>query len=126
MSDNLEGKRILHLTLKKKWFDMIASGEKKEEYRDVKPYWISRLVDGMGHPHSCADFNFKHKNGYEYSMDYAVGYDYVEFRNGYRKDSPRVLVKILDIVLDAATTSKWGAEYGKQYFIIKLGDIIKP
>jgi hypothetical protein len=25
--------RILHLTLKKKWFDMIASGEKREEYR---------------------------------------------------------------------------------------------
>ena len=27
--------KILHLTLKKKWFDMIASGEKKEEYREM-------------------------------------------------------------------------------------------
>ena len=29
----------LHLTLNKKWFDMILSGEKTEEYREIKPYW---------------------------------------------------------------------------------------
>ena len=34
---------ILHLTLKKQWFDLILSGEKTTEYRDVKPYWITRL-----------------------------------------------------------------------------------
>lgn len=28
---------VLNLTLHRKWFDMIASGEKKEEYRDIKP-----------------------------------------------------------------------------------------
>jgi len=32
---------ILRLTIKKEWFDMIQSGEKKEEYREIKPYWIS-------------------------------------------------------------------------------------
>ena len=32
------------LTLKKQWFDMIASGEKKEEYREIKDYWWMRLV----------------------------------------------------------------------------------
>ena len=26
---------MLHLVLKKKWFDLIASGEKREEYRDA-------------------------------------------------------------------------------------------
>lgn len=35
--------KILHLTLKKEWFDMVASGEKPEEYREIKPYWQSRL-----------------------------------------------------------------------------------
>ena len=35
---------ILPLVLKGKWYDMIASGEKKEEYRDFKPYWINRLI----------------------------------------------------------------------------------
>ena len=36
-------KNTLHLHLKKKWYDMIASGEKKEEYRDFKPYYHKRL-----------------------------------------------------------------------------------
>ena len=36
--------KTLHLTLNKKWFDMIAAGVKKEEYRSIKTYWIKRLV----------------------------------------------------------------------------------
>ncbi|HET8736229.1 MAG TPA: ASCH domain-containing protein, partial [Pricia sp.] len=36
--------KTLHLNLKKKWFDMILSGEKKEEYREIKEYWIGRLI----------------------------------------------------------------------------------
>lgn len=36
-------KKTLHLNLKKKWFDMILSGEKTEEYREIKGYWIDRL-----------------------------------------------------------------------------------
>ena len=33
----------LYLPLKKKWFEMIKSGEKKEEYREIKPYYTSRF-----------------------------------------------------------------------------------
>ena len=36
-------KIILPLTLNKKWFDMILSGVKKEEYREIKSYWIKRF-----------------------------------------------------------------------------------
>lgn len=31
------------LPIKKKWFDMILSGEKKEEYREIKDYYFSRF-----------------------------------------------------------------------------------
>lgn len=34
---------MLTLPIKKKWFDMIKSGEKKEEYREIKPYYDSRF-----------------------------------------------------------------------------------
>jgi len=34
----------LHLTLTKNWFDLILSGEKKEEYREIKPYWEKLLM----------------------------------------------------------------------------------
>lgn len=37
--------RTLHLPLKRKWFDLIKSGEKTEEYRLVNDYWRKRLVD---------------------------------------------------------------------------------
>ena len=38
-------KKVLNLVVAKKWFDMIASGEKNEEYRVIKAYWINRLVE---------------------------------------------------------------------------------
>ena len=38
--------KTLHLVLKCKWWDMIASDEKKEEYRSISDYWVSRLIDG--------------------------------------------------------------------------------
>ena len=37
--------KTLHLVLKRKWWDMIASGEKKEEYRDFSPFYIKQLCD---------------------------------------------------------------------------------
>ena len=37
--------KTLHLVLKRKWWDMIASGEKKEEYREVCHYWARRLLN---------------------------------------------------------------------------------
>lgn len=113
--------RILHLTLKRKWFDMIASGEKKEEYRDIKPYWVSRLVDGLFPEKEPNDFTFLW-NGFLFSMLTAEHYDVVEFRNGYSKNAPTMQVEILDIT-DGFTTLKWADEY-KPAFIIKLGKIL--
>jgi hypothetical protein len=34
---------VLPLVLKGKWYDMIASGEKTEEYRAYTPYWRCRI-----------------------------------------------------------------------------------
>ena len=36
---------VLRLVLSKKWYDMIASGEKTVEYRLAKPYWVKRISD---------------------------------------------------------------------------------
>lgn len=35
--------KILHLPLKAQWYEMIESGIKAEEYREIKPYWIKRF-----------------------------------------------------------------------------------
>ena len=36
-------KKILTLTVCKEWSDMIVAGEKTEEYREIKGYWVKRL-----------------------------------------------------------------------------------
>jgi hypothetical protein len=38
----------IKIVIKKQWFDKIASGKKKIEYREVKPFWESRLYDSAG------------------------------------------------------------------------------
>lgn len=41
---------VLHLVLKGKWYDMIASGEKQEEYRLTTPYWRKRIMKWLYDP----------------------------------------------------------------------------
>lgn len=108
--------KILHLTLKKKWFDMIASGEKKEEYRDEKEYWQQRLMN----------FDICSRNSFS-SFKKPVGFkhfDVVEFKNGYSKNAPSVTVECLGIEISTGK-EEWGAKNNVDYFVIKLGKIIE-
>lgn len=42
---------MLTLPIKRKWFDMICRGEKREEYREPTDYWKERLSAlAAGHP----------------------------------------------------------------------------
>lgn len=38
---------VLHLVLTGRWFDMIATGQKREEYRELSDYWTTRIVNWM-------------------------------------------------------------------------------
>jgi hypothetical protein len=98
--------RILHLTLKKKWFDMVASGEKKEEYREIKNHWILRLCCGFPEMYSAKDF------------------DVIEFKHGYSSSAPVIKVKYAGMKI-ATGKIKWGAKKSKIYFVIKLGKSLK-
>jgi hypothetical protein len=89
----------LHLTLKKKWFDMIASGVKREEYREMKPYWNKRLM--------C---NKKQ-------------YNKILFRNGYGKNAPSLLIEFTGLQSGLGIL-EWGAPERQEVFILKLGRII--
>ena len=87
----------LHLTIKKQWFDMILSGEKTEEYRDIKLYYNLRLI------------------GREYNT--AV------FRNGYARDAPSLTIELKAIRFGTGNP-EWGAVPNKKYFVLYLGKII--
>ena len=89
--------RVLRLTLKKKWFDMIASGEKTEEYRTPSAWIFSRLI--------------------------GKGYDVVEFSNGYGKHVPKIVVKFFGWH-QGPGRPEWGATWQNRYVVIRLGHVI--
>lgn len=86
---------MLTLPIKKKWFDMILSGEKKEEYRNITSYYNSRF------------------------SKYLIGEPFeVLFRNGYSKNSPTIKCKVFrDIDMG---NPKWGAHPGIGYHVLKI------
>ena len=91
------------LPIKKKWFDMILSGEKKEEYREIKPYYTARLktegfLDKEGNP--------------------TKRINKVLFRNGYRKSSPSFEAYCSLAVRTG--NPNWGAEAEKEYYVLKV------
>ena len=47
----------------------------------------------------------------------------VEFRNGYGKNAPKATVEFKGIEIKEGRED-WGAEKGKKYFVIKLGEIL--
>lgn len=98
---------ILYLNLKAKWYEMIESGIKTEEYREIKPYWIKRL---------CVSYN-----EYTSSIEYKE-YDAVKFIYVYTKRS--MSFKIKEILVDTGKP-EWGAGDGVKYFVIKLGERIE-
>lgn len=97
---------MLVLPIKKKWFDMILSGKKSEEYRDFTPYWKGRFA-----------------NEFSLDRDTFLPTDRVMrpvlFRNGYSKDSPSF--KAFCVLSDVREGNPaWGAEKGKKYYVLRI------
>lgn len=88
----LKEKKVLRLTVCKKWFEMIVAGTKKEEYREIKTYWARRLTANC----ECL---------YDVAVELSYGsvvyrpFTHVLFINGYNKDSPRIEKKIKEICI---------------------------
>lgn len=100
--------KTLHLVLKKQWYDMIASGEKTEEYRELKAYWWNRLSEVV-------------ETDDHYTYREIIHYDRVTFYLGYAKNRPSMTFSIKEIGIRHGKP-EWGAEPGKMYFVICLGD----
>lgn len=121
--------KTLDLVLKKKWYDMIASGEKTEEYREIKPYWISRFCykASPSFPIPWVSMVINAQNpvylweALKMRTMVLRGFTHVTFHLGYAKDRPSMTFAIKEIVIDEGK-EEWGALFGKTYFVIKLGE----
>lgn len=87
---------MIILPIKRKWFDMIASGEKTEEYRDIKPYYTKRFEKAFS----------------------PLGKTVVRLRNGYSKNSPTITCYCQ--LTEGKGKPEWGAEPNKTYYVLKI------
>ena len=62
--------KVLHLVLKRKYFERIYNGTKTTEYRDVTKYWQKRIEDKY--------------------------YTHIKFQLAYSKNPPTMIVEVLD------------------------------
>ena len=99
----------LEIPIAEPWFSMIVNGEKKEEYREIKPYWISRFK--------------KVFSMYPYSV-IPVGTDrhWIRLRNGYGKFRPSCQIQAsLDV---RGGKPEWGAEPEEEYFVLVIHNVV--
>lgn len=98
-------KKVLRLILKRKWYNLIAIGAKREEYREIKEYWLLRLFDVLSPmiaKYIFGDVGLTPKD-----------YTHVQFRLGYKKDAPTM--EFID-----KGNEKMGAPIDKDVIIIKF------
>lgn len=104
---------MLILPIKKKWFDMIKSGKKTEEYREIKPYWTDRFFNPKNGLRKTIFFNdCSLKNGRAFLRGKII------FRNGYEKTSPQFIAEVL--IRIRTGKKKWGAEPKKKYYVLEI------
>jgi hypothetical protein len=103
--------RVLHLTVTRQWFDLILSGEKTEEYREIKMYWAARLTGGFPGTYGIDRVNPDFKE-----------FDYIHIKDGYNR--PRSLNIQWKSCRIGRGNPLWGAP-DKDVYIIQLGNILK-
>lgn len=102
---------MLTLPIKKQWYDMILSGEKKEEYREIKPYYTKRFLSCGLLKESDIPEDGKIKIGPD-------GPAIIRLRNGYSTSSPSFDV-ICDLKIGEGK-AEWGATPGEKYYILEI------
>lgn len=123
---------ILTLSIKQKFFDQIISGEKKQEFREIRPKnakkYIKYICDGKEYG---ADEDLP-ENGAVDVMP--IKYDAIKFLTGeYKGKRPFAVVEVKDAKVQLLTDENGedivyeenGIEYILSQIVYELGDIIE-
>lgn len=92
----------LTLIVTKKWFDLIKSWEKREDFREIKKYWIKRLMN--------LDGSFK-------------DFDELIIANGYWKNRPIIIAKLKWIRI--SWENEWTDLWKWKFFAIWIGEFVE-
>ena len=135
----------LQLNLIKHWFDLTLQGIKKEEYRDITPYWARRLLcmengDNLTKCYSKETIEWictslQRREDLDYNPIKEVldtfhirfkEYQNTDFRNGYKSldKVPRFIIENKGIIIDEGK-EKWGFTGCIPKFIIQHGEVVE-
>ncbi|WP_133242650.1 hypothetical protein [Flavobacterium psychrotolerans] len=99
--------KILNFNLKLEPFNVMVTGEKKFEYRDISDHWRSRFYNKDG--------SLKH-------------FDYVKFTHAYSSKNPFFICEFkgLDVVKNVHIKYSTGFEvnFDDERWAVKLGEIV--
>jgi len=100
--------KVLKLNLKTEPFNVMVTGEKKIEYRDIKKWSSSRLInkDGSSKHYDYVRFQIAYKSTYPYFFCVYKGFEKVtgvdiKYSNGFKVkfDDERYAIHLGDILL---------------------------
>jgi hypothetical protein len=128
----------LQLSLKTKWFELTKAGIKTEDYREITPYWCSRLMLYQGNKQPQV---FYHRMLKRWDLSFIKKLTEVEISNrhdtfqkftqnritlGYpsSSDTDRIIEFEHDGIEIRTGNPDWGAESNKLYFVVKHGKLI--
>lgn len=97
----------MRLNLKGDWYFDIGHGDKREEYREVKPFY-DRILD---------EYGYVKIKGVEYHATEIL----VCFSNGYATDRPQMYWTLKNLAISQGK-EKWGVVNGVEYYRLYLDE----
>ena len=109
---------MLILPIKREWLEMIRSGEKKEEYRAISPYYTSRLKTYLTFLY-CQ--NAVAEKAFRAAGEKGIPFKDIVLRAGYSLLSPAIMIH--GRITVGRGRPEWGALPGEEYYILRIEEM---
>lgn len=114
----------IHLPIQAKWFDMILSGEKTEEYRSLTKHWAKRVTNlRLTCINSPSCFSEEMNRPGRCAIKY--GKKTVTLTNGYNPTSRRIVVELLGLEIKTPNPAWCPPGTEGLWFALKLGRLLE-
>ena len=111
---------MLRLPIERKWLDMILSGKKEDEYREIKPYWTVRIIHWLGFPNKATDEVMESVLELLRTQG-TISAKPVVLQNGYGRNAPEV--EVMCKLSIGTGREEWGAIPGREYYRFHIEEI---
>ena len=112
---------MLTLPVKRKWLEMIRSGEKKEEYRSISPYYSVRVKNLISPFFWCANPSAWAEAVVRHEGEKGIPFRGIVLRAGYNPLSPAIMIS--GRISIGSGLPEWGAVPGEEYYVLHIEEV---